>query len=185
MRLFVSVDLPASLRDAIAALQEEFADASGLDFVDPASAHVTVKFLGEVDPGEYDALVAALERAVASADVEPFESTFAGLGVFPSLDYVSVLWVGVTAGADELARLHEATERETTALGYEPEAHSFTPHVTLARMKHAGGKDLVRRLVTERDPSVGTARVTELRLTLSTPTPEGSAYETVERFPLG
>jgi len=184
MRLFVSVDLPTSLREPIAALQAEFAAATGLDFVDPADAHLTVKFLGEVPATEYDALVEALERAVATANVAPFDATFEGLGVFPSLEYVRVLWLGVGTGERELATLHDAVERETTALGYDPEEHAFTPHVTLARMSHAGGKDLVRELVGERRPPVGTVRVTELRLTESTLTSEGSVYETAERFPL-
>ncbi|MFC6726125.1 2'-5' RNA ligase family protein, partial [Halobium palmae] len=46
MRLFVSVDLPSSLADSVAAAQEPLADAAGLRFVEPEQAHVTLKFLG-------------------------------------------------------------------------------------------------------------------------------------------
>jgi 2'-5' RNA ligase len=106
-------------------------------------------------------------------------------GVFPSPDYISVVWAGVREGGPELTRLHEAVERETTALGFDPADHAFTPHVTLARMDDARGKEAVQRVVREADPTVGGYDVTEVRLTESRLTDDGPVYETVARFPLG
>jgi 2'-5' RNA ligase len=183
-RLFVSVDLPDDLADDVAAVQEAFRDASGLNFTDPGQAHVTVKFLGDTPPRKADPLCETLAEAAAVADVYPFEATYGGLGVFPSLDYISVVWLGVDEGAEEMVRLHEAVEERTTAMGFDEEDHEFTPHVTLARMDHAGGKELVQELVRERDPTVGTTRVEALRLTESELGPDGPEYSTVERFPL-
>ena len=185
MRLFVSADLPAELADPIADLQGTFAAASGLRFTDPEQAHVTLKFLGDVAETRLPALERALEAAVDDAEVGPFTARFRGLGVFPSLEYISVLWLGVGEGSEEFAGLHRAVEDRTTELGFEPEDHEFTPHVTLARMDHAGGKELVRERVREREPTVGESRIEELRLTESTLTPDGPEYATVARFPLG
>ncbi|QDX40169.1 RNA 2',3'-cyclic phosphodiesterase [Salarchaeum sp. JOR-1] len=179
MRLFVSVDLPGSLHDAVADVQDEFADADGLSFTDPTQSHVTMKFLGDVPDGEVEAVADALETAVANAGVEPFDATYGGLGVFPNLDYISVLWLGVESGTELFVRLHEAIEQELVAFGFDPEDHEFTPHVTLARLQHAGGKALVQELVREWSPTVGTARVAEVRLTKSALTQEGAEYETV------
>ncbi len=182
MRVFVSIDLDG-LADAVADVQEPFR-RPGLNPVDPEQAHITVKFLGDVDESELDDLRDALSGAVADADVGPFDLQFGGYGVFPSLDYVSVVWLGVREGGEAVARLHEAVESRTTALGFEPETHEFTPHVTLARMTDARSKDAVVETVTERDPDVGSLAVTDLRLTESTLTSDGPQYETVERFPL-
>jgi len=175
MRAFVSVDLD-SLVEPVERAQEPF-DLPGVDPVDPAGAHVTVKFLGEVD--DSGPVVDAMERAVASTDVAPFTAHFCGYGVFPSMEYISVVWAGVESGAAELTRLHEAVERETTALGFEPENHPFTPHVTLARVRDARSKSVVQEVVSERDPTLGDQRVEELRLTASTLTDDGPVYETV------
>jgi 2'-5' RNA ligase len=183
-RLFVSVDLPERLADAVGDLQAAFADASGLNFTDPGQAHVTLKFLGDTAPDRVDPLVAELSAAVDDAGVGPFEATYGGLGVFPSLAYISVVWLGVDRGGEAMTRLHEAVEGRTTAMGFDEEDHEFTPHVTLARMEHAGGKDLVRELVRERDPTVGTVEVEEIRLKESELGPDGPEYSTVERFPL-
>jgi 2'-5' RNA ligase len=184
MRLFVSIDVPDEFAEAVADLQAEFADASGLNVTDPEGVHVTLKFLGAVGEERLPELERALATAVDEAGVSPFEVEFGGLGVFPSLDYISVVWLGVRDGDEEMTRLHEAIERRTVELGFEPEDHEFTPHVTLARMEHAGGKELVRRFVRERDPTVGRSTVEDVRLTESDLGHEGPTYSTVERFPL-
>lgn len=184
MRLFVSIDLPDDLAEEVAQVQDHFADASGLDFTDPGQTHVTLKFLGDVSQGELPRVKNALRRAVEEAGVEPFEATYEGLGVFPDISYIQVLWLGVSEGGEQMTRLHEAVEREVTRLGFDPEDHDFTPHVTLARMKHAGGKELVQENVEDRDPTVGTTEVTEIRLTESVLTDEGPEYSTVESFEL-
>ncbi len=184
MRLFVSVDLPDDLADPVADLQDEFRDASGLKFADSAQAHITMKFLGDVDDGRVADLERELAAALDDAGVDPFTVRYGGLGVFPSLEYISVVWLGVERGGDQLTRLHEAVEDRTTAMGFDAEDHDFTPHVTLARMEHAGGKDLVQEVVREHDPTIGEARVEEIRLTESTLTADGPVYSTVESFPL-
>ena len=187
MRLFVSLDLPDRFADDIREIQSYFDDASGLNFTDPTQAHVTLTFLGEVPSEQVDDVRDALKAAVDRAGVDPFEATFGGLGVFPSEEYIRVLWLGVRdgEGVAELTRLHEAVEAETTALGFESADHEFTPHVTLARMGHAGGKELVQREVSARDPDVGTTIVESIRLKESDLSGEdGPTYKTVERIPL-
>jgi len=104
--------------------------------------------------------------------------------VFPRLDYISVVWLAVREGSEDLTRLHEAIEERTVGMGFDPEDHEFTPHVTLARMDHAGGKELVQDVVESEDPDVGQLRVEEVRLTESTLTEDGPEYETVESVPL-
>jgi 2'-5' RNA ligase len=194
MRAFFAVDLADSLAAAVADAQEPFADASGVDPVDPKRAHVTLKFLGEVgerggdatdDAPTVDDVIAAGERAVDRADVAPFESEIRGLGVFPNREYVSVVWAGVGRGGDALAALHEALEAETTALGVDPADHDFTPHVTLARVENATGAEAVRDALDAEEPEVGMFQVDEVRLVESTLTASGPEYEVVERFPLG
>ncbi len=178
-RLFVSVDLPPALSDAVAAAQDTLPDADSLRFTDPAQAHVTLTFLGDTEPDRVDAVTDAVERAVADADTGPFSVTVGGLGAFPSHEYISVLWTGVEEGASSLERLHEAVERETTALGFDAAYHDYTPHVTLARMDDARGKAAVRETLREADPTVGTFTAEEVRLKESTLDETGPTYETV------
>ncbi len=184
-RLFVSVDLDG-LAEEVRAVQQRFEGVSGLRFTDPEQAHVTLKFLGDTDPERVDDLVTELECAVADSGVEPFEVRFGGLGVFPALDYISVVWVGVREGHGdrELTALHEAVEDRTTAMGFDAEDHDFTPHATIARMDHAGGKARVQNVVETEGPDVGRRRVEDIRLTESVLGEDGPTYRTVESISL-
>ncbi|KAB1187037.1 MULTISPECIES: RNA 2',3'-cyclic phosphodiesterase [Haloferax] len=184
MRLFLALDLPSSLSEGVAAAQALLHDAGGLRFTDPEQAHITLKFLGETPSDRVSAVEEAVESAIDAADVGPFDASVGGLGVFPSLDYIRVVWTGVDDGADEMIRLHEAIERETTAIGFDAEGHDFSPHVTLARMNDARGKDYVTRVVQHEDPTIGSFPVREVRLKKSELGPDGPEYETVSRFSL-
>ncbi|ELZ44290.1 2'-5' RNA ligase [Halorubrum coriense DSM 10284] len=193
MRAFFAVDLPDSLAPAVADAQAPFADAPGVNPVDPEQAHVTLKFLVDIgegdedDPGDaptVDDAIAAGERAVDRAAVGPFTCTVAGRGVFPDREYVSVVWAGVDRGGDDLAALREALEAETTALGVDPADHAFTPHVTLARVENATGADAVRDALDGEGPEVGSFSVDEIRLVESTLTASGPEYDVVREFGL-
>lgn len=201
MRAFFAVDLPSRLTEPIADTQALFEDAAGLRFVDPEQAHVTLKFLGDVgapddadDPDDSDNpddatpaladVIAAGTKAIETAGAEPFECAVNGLGVFPSLEYISVVWAGVGSGSTALTTLHEAVETETTQIGVDPDDHAFTPHVTLARMNDARGKERVQKIVRERDPTIGRFEADAVRLMSSTLTSEGPVYDTVATFEL-
>ncbi|MFW5916971.1 MAG: RNA 2',3'-cyclic phosphodiesterase [Halorubrum sp.] len=204
MRAFFAVDLPDELAGPIAEAQTAFDGADGLRFVDPERAHVTLKFLGEIDEsdggdggdGDIEAggdksgtpslgsVIAAGERAIEAADLESFECAVEEFGVFPSLDYVSVVWAGIGDGSAKLTALHEALEAETTALGVDPEDHAFIPHITLARVNDARGKESVREAVRDRDPEIGRFEADSVRLVSSTLTADGPEYDTVASIEL-
>lgn len=184
MRLFVSVDLE-EFAPAITSIQEDLTKADGLRPTDPEQTHVTLKFLGDTGPDRLEAVEDAIEKSLKDAKVKPFDAECAGLGVFPSLDYISVVWVGFRSGGTQLQQLHDSLEERLTGIGFDPEEHDFTPHATIARMDHAGGKEHVQEIVQSNDPTVGTAHVEEISLTESTLTSDGPVYSTVESFSLG
>ena len=69
-------------------------------------------------------------------------------------------------------------------MGFDPADHEFTPHATIARMDHAGGKERVQRALRETDRTVGTLDVNEVRLTESVLDDDRPEYTTVKRFEL-
>ena len=115
MRLFVSVALPARLVDDVAAIQDDLDDVAGCRLTDPAQAHVTLAFLGDVPDTDVPAIEGALDRAVERAGIAPFEADIGGLGAFPSPENPSVVWLGFERGGDRLTRLHDAVEAEQSS----------------------------------------------------------------------
>jgi 2'-5' RNA ligase len=181
-RLFVAVDC-ASLAEPLADLQTVLPDADSLRPTDPEQAHVTLQFLGETADDRVETVADGVSDAVGAADVDPFELMVAGVGAFPSREYISVVWAGTADGSTQLDRLHEAVVDTTTGLGFDEPGHAFTPHVTLARMDDARGKTAVREFL-DRDPTVGTVAVEAVELKRSLLGEGGPRYETVRRIEL-
>lgn len=182
MRLFVALNLPPEERERIygaaAPLRRE---GLPVRWTREHALHLTLRFLGEVEP---DALE-DLERAIAAAAaiVTPFTMRLGGSGAFPSLSRPRVLWVGVDA-APELLTLHAALERELAPLGFAPEPGPFRPHLTLGRVRRGAALRGTAALLGEIH-FAASLQVSEFELMRSHLTPEGSRYELLRTFPLG
>jgi 2'-5' RNA ligase len=183
MRLFVSVDL-STLADPIAAVQEPFAEIDGVRPTDPAQAHVTLAFLGDVDRDRRADIESAVGRGVAAADVDPFDCRIGGLGVFPSREYITVVWAGVREGDDALRELHKTARSalESDGVGVDSE-DEFVPHVTLGRVENAGAADRVRDHL-DRNPDVGVAPVDAVALVRSERGSDGATHTAIREWDL-
>lgn len=192
MRLFLAVspDAPARLRiDALHAdVERAIGDAApALRWVAAAVAHLTVHFLGEVDPGRLRALVASLESAV------PLPAFALGLGppeVSPLSGPPRVVWMPVTTGADRLTEVHRTLGERIVREGIAVERRPFTPHLTIARVREreAGRARALRgRLDDLRVAPIGwpVDHVTLFRSDLSGPTPRYEVLHTVTLAPAG
>jgi 2'-5' RNA ligase len=84
-----------------------------------------------------DAVYHAVEQSVAG--ISPFSFVLAGLGGFPNLHRPRVIWVGVPRGGESLQKLQEQVENHLAACGFPREKRSFSPHLTIGRVKSQGG----------------------------------------------
>ena len=185
MRLFVAVNLPADVREAVWTAAEPARRGSPpVRWVGPDGIHVTLKFLGEVADERLDELRQALGRAAAG--IRRFTLELAGGGVFPGPSRARVFWAGVVA-EPQLELLQHAVEREIAPLGFATEVRAFHPHVTLGRAERDAAPGDLRRAA-ERITAVGFAGsvlVETVDLMRSRLSPRGAAYEAVHREPLG
>jgi 2'-5' RNA ligase len=184
VRLFVALETPAPLRAALDAVCER-GRRGGVLWVPVENAHLTLKFLGEVEEG----LAADVGRALApvAAAGASFDLAFGGAGCFPNDRAPKVIWIGVAAGAPETVRLAAAVEDALAQLGFPREERPFRAHLTIGRVKDAAAARAATRakLETLNDFQTEAARVAALVLYQSTLTPHGSVYGSVAAFPLG
>ena len=133
MRLFIAVNLPDEVRRAIHAAAAPLRRAAvPVKWVEPDGLHLTLKFLGAVDPARLEPVVAALERACRGARAFPLP--LGGFGAFPSAERARVIWVGCEA-VPPLELLQHGVEREFATLDYPLEGRPFRPHLTLGRAR--------------------------------------------------
>ena len=138
LRTFVAIELPEPVRVAIAAAQAELRGALGtrassVRWVDPESAHLTLKFLGDTPETALVGIEAALRASLA--EVPAFGLQTGALGCFPSGRAPRVLWLGLDGGLAPLAAAHDAVEAAIAPLGWPTEARPFAPHLTLGRLR--------------------------------------------------
>jgi RNA 2',3'-cyclic 3'-phosphodiesterase len=138
IRSFVAVPLPAAVQQAVFGVAAELAPSlPGVRWSRKVeNLHVTVKFLGDVDPATLAAFGADLQ--VALATLRPFDIAVRGMGAFPSPRHANVIWAGIddpTGGLQQAAALVE-TVAGKAGVG-ERETRAFRGHVTVGRAKAA------------------------------------------------
>src|SRR5579875_2513407 len=136
IRTFIAVSLPSGERDALAALESRFAaHRSIVRWVKSDLLHITIRFLGDVDPARLAFVEAAAREA--AAQVGPFFLQLDGMGAFPNVRVPSVVWAGLKDNAErrKLVDLVEITNRLLADRGFPPENRPFRPHITLARVR--------------------------------------------------
>lgn len=179
LRLFVAVEIPEVVKDAVEAAfapwREAFPKAR---WVPRENQHVTLKFLGRTWPR----LVEWVPEQVgpAAADVSQFTARLRGVGSFPSAKRGRALWAGFE-DVDPIAEL--AAEIEAALADEFPtEKRPFHPHLTVAR-SDPPLKLPARYTGTELESDEWDVdHVTLFRSHLGRPAPR---YEPLARFPLG
>jgi 2'-5' RNA ligase len=106
------------------------------------SIHLTLKFLGEVDPQIIAKLAESLTDATQSQ--ASFGLRLRGLGCFPNPANPRVVWCGIDGEVERLSGLQQSVEAACASLGFAPENRPFHPHLTLGRVN---GKRNLRPLM--------------------------------------
>jgi 2'-5' RNA ligase len=131
IRLFIALALPEPLRNQLASFN---GGVPGARWLRPENMHLTLRFIGEVDKGVADDLDVALRGVEAPS----FDLTLSGVGHFGKPDAARILWAGVEPNG-ALDHLHSKVETAATRAGLPADQRRFSPHVTLARLRHAPG----------------------------------------------
>jgi len=143
MRVFVAVDVGDAVRREVTRVismltgkLEAVKTPPKVVWVKPAALHVTIKFIGEVEPAEVERVQELLARPI---DVAPFEIAWRGIGTFPSAKNPRALWLGVINGAAQLAEIEAEVSRRLAGVNaVELDERALLAHLTLGRVKMAG-----------------------------------------------
>lgn len=180
MRLFLAAELPAPVRRELEAWSSLARELPGWRFLDAASVHLTLRFLGEVS-AERDLEARPVWREVVAGG-RAVRLRLAGAGCFPPRGRPRVLWAGIEeleprTALHALARELEQAARE---LGFAAEPRPYQPHLTVARARREG--EAARPAHALEGTAAGWVR--EVVLFESRLGPEGARYTALESFPL-
>lgn len=133
-RTFIAVSIPEQVARFIQNVQNRLRSSlPEIRWVAVKNIHLTLKFLGEIDPGQNEGIVAQMEEAALCAP--PFSLSVKGVGVFPNHRQARVLWVGLAGDMDRLASIHAGLEKGLESVGFPRDRRSFSPHLTIGRSR--------------------------------------------------
>jgi RNA 2',3'-cyclic 3'-phosphodiesterase len=188
LRTFIAVEIPPHVQKKIQQETEPLRKELGLSlirWVPTQNIHITLKFLGDVSPASVDHVTQILRTEADSCPA--FDIHIGGLGSFPSLRRPRVLFIGIQAPA-EFEALYRGIESACARLGYESEQRSFSPHLTIGRIRQdasATDQQKIRRALEGITiDALGTARVNSVHLYKSDLKPTGSVYTQIFSAPL-
>jgi RNA 2',3'-cyclic 3'-phosphodiesterase len=175
MRLFVALAIPAGVAQSIMLIQ---GGVPGARWQTREQLHMTLRFIGEVDGRD----AAGLDDALAGIEAPGFELQLHGVGQFGNKQ-PHTLWASARAN-EALTHLQRKVDTAIRRVGQPQDAHKFTPHVTVARLKHPEQGKVIEwlthhALYTSPEFQVGAFQLYSSRLTS-----DGSVYAVEQEYPL-
>jgi len=175
-RLFVAIDLSEEAKEAIRALRTPL---PGAKWVAADQLHVTIRFIGEAD----EVLFNKIRDTLAGIIVPSFSLTLQGVGCFPPKRDPRVLWVGIERN-ENLLVLRNLVEKALLACSLEPESRSFSPHITIARLKEVSTVVVFPFLQKNALFATSSFPVEQFVLYSSTLAPQGATHRQEALYPL-
>ena len=183
MRSFIALPLPPEITSLLANIERDL-QRFGADvrWCGVGSIHLTLKFLGEIDPAVLPGLARALEERVAPR--APFPVDLGGLGGFPNLRSPKVLWCGL-GETEALTRLQADVEEVCRRHGFEPDARPFRPHLTLGRVQGRRNlQPLLDHIRIGAEPVEARFTARQCNVYRSTLRPAGAVYDVLKEIRL-
>ncbi|GER04430.1 RNA 2',3'-cyclic phosphodiesterase [Iodidimonas nitroreducens] len=127
IRLFAGIAIPQPIKQSLTLLRGPI---DGAHWVADENLHITLRFIGTLDPP----LAEDVAISLGTVRFESFSLTPCGVGLFGTPEKPRLLYVGIEKD-EALQKLHQTIDRRLVDLGLSPENRTYTPHITLARMK--------------------------------------------------
>jgi 2'-5' RNA ligase len=180
MRVFIAIDVPAEIRQRLAAIQDKLRPASSAArWVSTDSIHITLKFMGEIPEERRE----DIDSALTGLSWLPMSIAVRGIGFFPGVRSPRILWAGVECPTME--GLANEVDTRLVQAGFDSEKRAFRAHLTLARTKE---RRLENALVKTAEPfeetEFGTFVADRCYLYQSTLRPAGSVYTRLKEYEL-
>ena len=182
MRCFIGVPISDEIKRKLVKEQKEISEVIKAKFVEKQNLHISLRFLGDVSEEKVNELKKALGEALLGK--KGFEICIKGLGCFPNIDFVRVLWAVVGKGFTELKLLEKDIDKELSKLTFKKDKE-FTPHLTLGRVRFISDKaDFQDTIKESTDKEFGCFEAKNVVLFKSRLTSKGPVYEIIKEYEL-
>jgi len=175
VRLFIAILLPSKVQQEVARIEQVLQQADFFEgrYVSPDIAHITMKFIGDVDAEQ----IPAIHTALQSIQVTPCKAQLDKIDLFAKGDILKVVYLNVVS-----PELQALAEQFDLALHPWLEGRIFVNHITLARIKRVADKHVLREMVQQLEVNPIIFIINSFVLMQSVLTPEGPEYTTLFEY---
>lgn len=175
-RIFLAIDIPEKIKEQINNFNEELKKLGVVaNFVEKENLHINLKFFGDTEKKEKERINEKIKEV--SENFNSFQLKAKDIDVFPNMNHIKVVWVGVEDKKDNLSNLQKELENEFEKIGIKKENRNFVPHITLCRVKSGKNIDkLIKEIKKNKDKEFGNFEVKNINLMKSNLLPEGPKY---------
>lgn len=144
--------------------------------------HLTLKFLGLIEPKRFTEFVSVLQPIVD--EIPRFELDVRGLGLFYRRHEPAIIWAGISEPYPTLKKIADTLESYFETVGFRRELRPFTPHITLGRIRHRCSEAFLKMIERSEYQSWGTLTVDQISLMARRLDPNPLQYETLAQLRL-
>ncbi|NLM96698.1 MAG: RNA 2',3'-cyclic phosphodiesterase [Halanaerobiaceae bacterium] len=149
MRLFLAINIPEEIKNVLARKLRNLEKRISQDvkWVKRENWHITLKFIGEAERRDIDFIKKNMMIIANNTMQQPI--SFSRVAAFPHLDTPRVFYLGVEKGSKEICDIYKDLDFLLKDHFLKGEKKTYTPHLTLARLKKNSKIDEVSNIIKE------------------------------------
>jgi 2'-5' RNA ligase len=144
-RIFIAVNFPNQVIKKIYKLQKSLINSTSsiIRWIKLENIHVTLKFLGEVELTKVQIIEKYLD-SIAN-EIQPFHLNLGGIRAFPNWRHPRIVCIEIEK-SEPILLLAKMIEENISTLNYQKEIRSFSPHLTIGRIRENASYEDIQML---------------------------------------
>jgi 2'-5' RNA ligase len=175
MRIFIGVDLSKEVKDYLFELQKELRELPGkIKWTPKYQLHLTMKFLGEVSEDK----LKDIKEKLKNIKLKKFKVKLSSIGVFPTKDYIRIIWVGLSP-EEKILDLYKKIDSELMEF---KDSFEFKAHLTFGRVKFVKDKKRFMEIINKIEIKPLEFEIQQFELVESVLNKDGPQYTVLESY---
>lgn len=177
LRIFVSIDMPDSVKKQVENISNRLKklDLFSGTYVNPDSAHITLQFIGFIEP----VVLAAIKKLLGEIKFDSISAKLGKVGSFSDEEQIKVIWLEVLS--EKIGELANTIDKKLS-MGSITLNKPFKAHITIARAKECKDTEMLKNEISKIEVEPIEFKIDNFVLKQSSLTSEGPIYVDIEKY---
>jgi len=147
MRTFIALDLPASLKEDVAEVIDNFRSfcSDGVNWVPLENIHITLQFIGETKENDLPEIAEFVTTNFS--ELSPILFTDPKVEIIPGRD-PKIIWIRLKTENNLILKTSKRLKDKLRKMGYKIDSKPLRFHITLGRIKKRLPENAIKEILT-------------------------------------